>query len=85
MENELKKIIKCKKCFSSNLRLEKWVFGNKKNRWQKRIKIICLDCGEKQVIKITKFLFELMRWMRWRHKRKKSLEKEGLDYLIISS
>ena len=73
----------CENCNSGNLRLEKWVFG-KKNRWRFRIKIICLKCGDRKAVKVNPDLFELTRVLRWRHKKKKPLEKEGYDYLIIN-
>lgn len=85
MKKEIKKDKKCLGCFSNNLRLEKWVFGNKKNRWIKRVKVICLDCNLRRAEKIVGELFSLTRKLRWRYKKKKGrfLEKEGYDYLIL--
>ncbi len=74
---------KCIKCFSMNLRLEKWVFGKKKNRKRFGIKIICLNCDFRKAMKISKELYKLTRRLRWRYKKKKPLEKEGFDYLIL--
>ncbi|OGE77421.1 MAG: hypothetical protein A3B91_05050 [Candidatus Yanofskybacteria bacterium RIFCSPHIGHO2_02_FULL_41_29] len=72
----------CERCDSRYLRLEKWIYG-KKNRQTKKAKIICLDCSHRRAVSITKDLFELTRVIRWRHKRKKLLEKEGYSYLIL--
>lgn len=78
-----KEVKNCENCNSGNLRLEKWIFG-KKNRQKFRVKIICLKCGNRKAVKINQVLYELTRVLRWRHKRKKSLEKEGYDFLTIN-
>ncbi|MBI2063875.1 MAG: hypothetical protein HYT65_02690 [Candidatus Yanofskybacteria bacterium] len=83
MKKEIKKIKQCQRCFSSNLRLERWVFGNKKNRWIKRVKITCLDCNLRGDEKIIGELHLLTAKLRWRHKKKKPLDKAGYDFLII--
>lgn len=81
MEKEIK--LKCERCGLDNLRLERWVFGNKKNRWRKNIKVICLKCSHHRAVKITKQMQEITKKLRWRHKKKLALEKDGFDFLII--
>jgi len=82
MEKEIN--IKCTKCLSKSLRLEKWAYG-KKNRKTYLIKIICLDCSHREGQNINPDLYELTRLIGWRNKNRKPLERAGFDYLIINS
>ena len=79
----VKEEVRCVRCRKENIKLEKWIFG-RKNRWKKVVKIICLECGFREARHIDQRLFKLTRKLRWRHKNKKLLEKEGLDYLLIN-
>jgi len=81
----MKKEIKekpCQRCFSNNLRLEKWSFG-KKSRMRFLVKVICLGCSLRRGVKVDSELFRLTRKLRWRSKYKKPLEKEIYDYLVL--